>query len=286
MTVLVHESAALRATLDEARRAGKRIGFVPTMGALHDGHLALIDEAKKTSDFIVVSVFVNPLQFGPSEDFTRYPRTLDSDVAGCSTRGVDIVFAPDRETMYPDGFATSVVVSGVTDALEGAHRPGHFQGVTTVVAKLFALVGPCTAVFGRKDYQQWKVISRMTRDLGLPVEIVGMRTVRESTGLALSSRNRYLSAPDHMRAHGIIAGLRAAARAFDAGERDAKVLESIAREPIDLNFDQVDYVSVADAETLQPIVGKVANRAVLAVAAKIGTTRLIDNLVLGEESAP
>lgn len=286
MTVLVHESAALRSKLDEARRTGKRIGFVPTMGALHDGHLALVEEAKKHSDLIVVSVFVNPLQFGPTEDFSRYPRTLDSDVEGCRAHGVDIVFAPDRETMYPDGFATSVVVTGVTDSLEGAHRPGHFQGVTTVVAKLFALVGPCTAVFGRKDYQQWKVISRMTRDLGLPVEIVGMRTVRESTGLALSSRNRYLSAPEHMRAHGIIAGLRAASRAFDLGERDAKVLETIAREPIDLNFDHVDYVSVADAETLQPIVGKVAERAVIAVAAKIGTTRLIDNLVLGEESAP
>ncbi len=282
VTRLVHESSELRAILDSARSAGKRIGFVPTMGALHEGHLALVDHALLSADFIVVSIFVNPLQFGPSEDYSRYPRTLDADVEACRGRGVDIVFAPDRETMYPDGFATAVEVSGVSDVLEGAHRPGHFRGVTTVVAKLFALVGPCTAVFGRKDYQQWKVIERMTRDLGLPVGIIGMHTVREPSGLALSSRNRYLSEAERGRALAIITGLRAADAAFAAGERDAQIIESLARGPIEKAFDRIDYVSVADAESLQPLVGHIASRAVVAVAAKLGTTRLIDNFVLGD----
>lgn len=283
MTKLVHDTATLGSALADARRLGKRVGFVPTMGALHEGHFALVDEAKRVADFVVVSIFVNPMQFGPAEDFSRYPRTLESDVAGCEGRGVDIVFAPDADTMYPVGYSTSVDVAGLTEVLEGVHRPGHFRGVATVVAKLFAMVGPCTALFGRKDYQQLQVIRRMTRDLALPVDVVGLPTVREPSGLALSSRNRYLSDFDRARALAIVTGLRAAQRAYSAGERDATRLLRLAREPVEKSFDSIDYVAVADADTLQPIEGMVGARTVIAVAAKIGQTRLIDNTVLGED---
>lgn len=283
MTELVHDTAALSMALAAARRAGKRIAFVPTMGALHDGHFALVDEAKRVSDFVVVSVFVNPLQFGPNEDFSRYPRTLESDFAGCKARGVAIVFAPDADTMYPEGHATTVDVAGLTDVLEGVHRPGHFRGVATVVAKLFAMIGPCTAIFGRKDYQQLLVIKRMTRDLSLPVDVVGMPTIREPSGLALSSRNRYLSDFDRARALAIVTGLRAAQRAFSAGERDATRLVRLAREPIEKSFDSIDYVEIVHADSLHALRGSVGERTLIAVAAKIGQTRLIDNTVLGED---
>jgi pantoate--beta-alanine ligase len=283
---LVHAPHELRDACRDARRAGLRVAVVPTMGALHEGHLTLVDEARRRADFVVVTIFVNPLQFGPREDFSRYPRTLPDDLALCAARGVDLVFAPEREAMYPEGFASSVSVRGVSEPLEGAHRPGHFDGVTTVVAKLFALVGESVAVFGRKDYQQCQVIARMTRDLDLPVEIVGHRTVREADGLALSSRNRYLDADARQRALGIVQGLRAAARAFAAGERDPAALEAIARAEIAPRFDAIDYVAVRDAASLAPLDGPVPGRAVLAVAARLGTTRLIDNLVLGEEPAP
>ena len=282
----VHDPDALRTACHEARARGLRVAVVPTMGALHEGHLALVDEARRRADFVVVTIFVNPLQFGPRDDFARYPRTLADDIALCGARGVDVVFAPAREAMYPDGFATSVSVRGVSEPLEGAHRPGHFDGVTTVVAKLFGLVGASVAVFGRKDYQQWKVIARMTRDLDLPVRIVGHRTIREPDGLALSSRNRYLDADARQRALGLVAGLRAAARDFDAGERDAGALESAAHAEIAPRVDAIDYVAVRDPETLAPFDGPVRDRAVLAVAARLGTTRLLDNLVLGEEPTP
>jgi pantoate--beta-alanine ligase len=280
---VLHEPAALRAVCDAARRAGERVGVVPTMGALHAGHLALVDEARRRgATRVVVTVFVNPLQFGPSEDFTRYPRTLPDDVAACEARGVDWVFAPDRDAMYPAGFASQVRVVGLTDVLEGVFRPGHFDGVTTVVAKLFGLVGDSVAVFGRKDYQQWCVLRRMVRDLDMPIEMHGMKTVREADGLALSSRNRYLSPAERERALAISRGLRAACAALEAGERDPRVLEQLARAPIEASFDRIDYVAIADADSLAPI-AQVEGRAVLAVAAKIGATRLIDNVVLGEE---
>lgn len=283
---IVHDPSALRARCDAFRAAGERVGFVPTMGALHEGHLALIDEARKQgATRVVVSVFVNPLQFGPKDDYSRYPRTLPADAEACASRGVDIVFAPDKDAMYPDGFVSQVRVTKLTETLEGVFRPGHFDGVTTVVSKLFNMVGPCIAVFGRKDYQQWKVLQRMVRDFDMPIQMVGMCTVRDEDGLAKSSRNRYLSEADRKRALAISSGLRAASRSFAEGERDPHVLEQKARDLIAPAFDTIDYVAVADADTLQPI-ERVQDRALLAVAARIGTTRLIDNFVLGEEAMP
>jgi len=190
---------AFRDALEHARRQGKRVGLVPTMGALHAGHLALIAEARARASFVAASVFVNPTQFGPQEDFARYPRTLDRDVELCAGAGADCVFAPAVEAMYPDGELTRVRVEGLSESLCGSTRPGHFEGVATIVAKLFSLAGACVAVFGRKDYQQLKVIERMARDLLYPVEVVGHRTVREPDGLAMSSRNRYLSGDERVR---------------------------------------------------------------------------------------
>ncbi len=286
MTRIVESPEAFRGALEVARAMGHRVGFVPTMGALHEGHLALVTEARaRGATFVALSLFVNPTQFGPNEDYSRYPRTFDADFARCREAKVDVLFAPAREAMYPKGFASVVEVRGLTDVLEGVHRPGHFAGVTTIVAKLFGLAGSCVAVFGRKDYQQWKVIERMARDLDMAVEVVGMPTVREADGLALSSRNRYLSPEERQRALAIARGLRAAVHALDAGERDAATLAGLARREIEPVFDAIDYVAIADADSLAPI-DRVADRAVLAVAAKIGATRLIDNVVLGEERGP
>jgi len=242
------------------------------------------EAVRRGCDHVVVTIFVNPLQFGPGEDFDRYPRTLDDDRRRCDEAGVQTVFAPARDAMYPAGFQTRVVVERLTAPLEGRFRPGHFDGVTTVVAKLLNLVGPCTAVFGRKDYQQLKTIERMVLDLDLPVEVVGAPIVREPDGLALSSRNRYLSSSDRLRALGIVEGLRRAARAFAAGERDAACVLASAREPVDSSFDRIDYVTLADPDTLEPLEGTLPERALLAVAAHLGSTRLIDNVLLGSDS--
>lgn len=283
MTLVVDDKQAFRAAMDAARASGVRTGLVPTMGALHDGHMALVDEARRRgAGFIALTLFVNPTQFGPNDDFSRYPRTFEADLARCRASGVDVLFAPQRESMYPEGFSTVVEVKGVTDTLEGTHRPGHFAGVTTIVLKLFALAGPSVAVFGRKDYQQWKVIERMTRDLDLPIEVVGMPTVREPDGLALSSRNRYLGDAERTRALGIARGIRAAMSAFAGGERGSTALESLARGEIEPAFDSIDYVTVADPETFA-ITERTGERALLVVAARIGKTRLIDNAVLGED---
>jgi len=287
MTHVARTPAEVRAALDAARRSGLRVGLVPTMGALHEGHLSLVDGARDHgAEMIAVTVFVNPLQFGPAEDLERYPRTLDADLARCRERGVDLVYAPERPTMYPPGFETAVEVGELTTRLEGRFRPGHFRGVTTVVAKLFALASPCVATFGRKDYQQWRVVARMARDLDLDVEVVGMPIVREPDGLALSSRNRYLGPAERERALGIARGLRRAALAFDQGERDRGTLERLAREPVAQGFDRVDYVAIADADDISPLPDEIGERALLAVAAHIGSTRLIDNVVLGEDPAP
>lgn len=282
---LVHTPVDLRAACDEARGRAARIGFVPTMGALHAGHLALVAEAKRRASFVVASIFVNPTQFGPGEDLTRYPRDLEGDVRKLATAGTDIVFAPSPDVMYPPGDDTRVRVGAVAAPLEGAHRPGHFEGVATVVAKLFVAVGPCVAVFGRKDYQQLLVVRRMARDLLFPVEIVGHAIVREADGLAMSSRNAYLSADERRRALGIVRGIDAAARHFAGGERDARALEATARAVIEPVATSIDYVAVRDADTLADV-NAVVSRAILAVACRVGTTRLIDNLVLGEEDPP
>lgn len=286
MTEIIDNPKALFARCEAERKNGKHIGFVPTMGALHDGHLSLIDVSKaRGATFTIMSIFVNPLQFGPNEDFGRYPRTFDADVERCRAAGVDVVYAPLPNTMYPTGFQTHVEVEGVTRRFEGEFRPTHFRGVTTVVAKLFTAVGPCTAVFGRKDYQQWKVLSRMTTDLNLPIDLVGAPILREADGLAMSSRNRYLNEQDRKRALAIVQGLRLAHDAFTAGERDPNTLASLCREHVSQVFDRVDYIEAAEADALDPLPGP-CDRMVLLVAAHLGTTRLIDNLCLGEDPRP
>jgi pantoate--beta-alanine ligase len=279
---------ALRLACEGARAAGRRVGLVPTMGALHRGHAALIDEVRGRTDFVVATVFVNPTQFGPSEDLARYPRTLDADVELARAHGADAVFAPRADAMYPPGDETRVRPGRTAAALCGEHRPGHFEGVLTVVAKLFGLAGPCTAAFGRKDYQQLRVITRMVRDLFLPVDVVSVATIREEDGLALSSRNRYLSAADRARALAIPEGLGRAVRAFQGGERRVGPLRELAGGGITAAFDSVDYVTIADADAVTPLHEDetIDQRAVLAVAARIGSTRLIDNVVLGEDLPP
>lgn len=288
MTELIHDRDAFRRACDEARARGGRVGLVPTMGALHAGHLSLVEEAKRRGcTCVALTIFVNPLQFGPNEDFDRYPRTLEDDLVKCREAGVDLVFAPAADTMYPAGFQTHVEVERITSMLEGAHRPGHFRGVTTVVAKLFNLTGPCTAVFGRKDYQQWKTLERMARDLDMPVEVVGAPIVREPDGLALSSRNRYLSPEERTRALALVEALRAAGRAFEKGERDPLALTAIARAPLAGRVDSIDYVALAHPEELTPFeAAPLPDRVLLALAAHVGSTRLIDNLVLGADPIP
>ena len=281
--MIVRTPDELRAKCNEARAAGRRVAFVPTMGALHEGHLALVRCARETTDFVVVSIFVNPTQFGPNEDFSRYPRDLEGDVAKLAPSGVTLVFAPDAGAMYPPGEETRVHVGSLAEPLCGAFRPGHFEGVATVVAKLFAIVGPCAAVFGRKDYQQLAVLRRMATDLFFPVQIVGHPIVREADGLAMSSRNAYLSAAERERALGLSRALRAASRAFDGGERSAAVIERLARAEVERSADTIDYVSVVDADSLARI-DTIASRALVAIACRVGKTRLIDNFVLGEDS--
>jgi pantoate--beta-alanine ligase len=281
-------AAAFRAACDAVRAEGRTLGLVPTMGALHEGHLALVDEAARHANVVAVTIFVNPTQFGPNEDFSKYPRVLERDLELCRGRGVAIVFAPPASEMYPEGEQTRVRVEGLATHLCGPFRPGHFEGVATVVAKLFALAGACTAVFGRKDYQQLKVIERLARDLLLPVSVVGHPTVRDPDGLALSSRNQYLSNTERERALGVARGLSAAFRAHADGERGAGELRRQALGFIEPVASKIDYVSVADPERLSPFGGdaRVGERALVAVAAFVGTTRLIDNLVLGEDKDP
>jgi pantoate--beta-alanine ligase len=286
MTRVVETAMELFTRCEEARRAGERVGFVPTMGALHDGHLSLVEASERRgATFKVVSIFVNPLQFGPSEDFGRYPRTFADDLARCREAGVDLVYAPAPEAMYPAGFQTVAEVSELTKTFEGAFRPTHFRGVTTVVLKLWNAVGSCVSLFGRKDYQQWRVLSRLALDLDLPIEVVGADIVREADGLALSSRNRYLDPEARTRALAIAQGLRAAYDAFARGERSPATLAALAEGPIAASFDRIDYVAVADALTLQPLEVASAEMVVL-VAAHLGATRLIDNLQLGRDKRP
>jgi pantoate--beta-alanine ligase len=276
----------LSAACDRARSDSRRVGFVPTMGALHDGHLDLVREAKKRADFVVCSIFVNPTQFGPNEDFARYPRDLDGDVRKLAEAGCDLVFAPEPDAMYPKGEQTRVRVARLTDHLCGPHRPGHFEGVTTVVAKLFAIVGPSVAVFGEKDFQQLAVIRRMTTDLFFRVEVVGHPIVREADGLAMSSRNAYLSREEREKALALSRGLDDARAAWARGVREVASLRNLALAPVETVATSIDYVTVADAETIQPFADEtrlpVNGRALVAIAARIGKTRLIDNTVLGD----
>ena len=282
------EPEDFRRACDEARRRGARVGVVPTMGALHAGHLALVAEARRRAAFTAVTVFVNPTQFGPNEDFARYPRTLDADCAKCEAAGADGVFAPAVDAMYPPGDETRVRVGPTAGPLCGEHRPGHFEGVATIVTKLLALAGPCVAVFGRKDYQQLQVIERLVRDLWLPVEVVGLPTVREPDGVAMSSRNAYLSAEQRAAARAIPRALAAAHRAFAAGERDAGALAALVRSTVAPAAQSIDYVEVADPDTVavKRAGERAGDRALVALAVRLGGARLIDNTVLGEDAPP
>ncbi len=282
---LTTEISAVRAACDNARASNHRIALVPTMGALHQGHLSLVDEATKGGDFAVVTVFVNPTQFGPNEDYRRYPQTLENDMEKLQGRNVSMVFAPSAKAMYLPGAATTVGVADITDGLCGASRPGHFDGVTTVVAKLFNIVGPCRAIFGRKDYQQLRVIKRMVQDLNMPIEIVGMPIFREPDGLAMSSRNAYLDKTERVRALSLVAGLKAAHQLYQNGERQVGRLKNTVLESVTSSADTIDYVTAADANTLETLEDRttVQDKLLIAIAAHIGSTRLIDNTVLGKD---
>jgi len=274
---VVHTIAEVRAI---RRALPGTWGFVPTMGYLHEGHLSLVRRARAENDHVAVSIFVNPTQFGPHEDYDRYPRDLERDLRLLEPLGVDLVFAPPVEEMYPPGFQTWVIVEEVSRPLEGASRPGHFRGVATVVAKLLNIVQPDRAYFGQKDAQQAVVIRRMVRDLNIPVEIVVCPTVREPDGLAMSSRNTYLSPEERRAATVLFRALQAARARYEAGERDAERLREAMREVIRAEpLARLDYVSVADPETLQEL-SRVEGRALLSLAVYIGRTRLIDNLLL------
>ncbi|MNK60783.1 Pantothenate synthetase [compost metagenome] len=279
--IRVSSRQELRDSLTRLKKPEARVGFVPTMGYLHEGHASLIRLARQTSDVVVVSIFVNPKQFGPNEDLDRYPRDLERDMQLCAQEGVDLLFTPRPEDVYPPGFRTQVSVSGLTEPLCGASRPGHFTGVTTVVARLFGLVRPDRAFFGQKDFQQWRVIAQMVEDLALPVEVVRGPIVRETDGLALSSRNTYLSAEDRKRSLALSRALAQAMRMLLAGERSAEAVLAAAQAEL-ANVD-VEYLELRDADTLQPV-AKLERPAVMAIAAKVGKTRLIDNALLASDS--
>ena len=275
----IESASAMRGRSRRARAQGLRVGFVPTMGYLHEGHLALIRRARELSDFVVVSIFVNPTQFGPNEDLDRYPRDMERDRRLCRAEGVDAVFVPAVDELYPEGFQTFVTVEQVSRPLCGASRPGHFRGVATVVLKLFHIVEPDVAVFGRKDYQQLQVIRRMVRDLDLPVEIEGFPTVREPDGLAMSSRNAYLSPAERERALAIWRSIRRAEELVAGGEVSTASLAGEVRRVLEGAGLRIDYVEIRHPETLEPV-ERVEPEAVLAIAAFVGNTRLIDNRVL------
>ncbi|HSD72582.1 MAG TPA: pantoate--beta-alanine ligase [Thermoanaerobaculia bacterium] len=276
---LVREVPALRALVGEARESGKSVGFVPTMGALHEGHLSLVRLARRESGFVVVSIFVNPLQFAPTEDLARYPRREADDAAAVDREGGDVAFAPDAAAMYPPGFSTAIEIGGVTEGGEGAVRPGHFRGVATVVAKLFLQVDPDVAVFGRKDLQQVAVIRRLIRDLDFPIRLVVGEIVREPDGLAMSSRNVYLSPEERRVAAALPRALFAALDAVKRGRRDAGDVVANVRRDLESAGLRVDYVEVVDPDTMERLPQASAGAA-LAAAVRVGKTRLIDNVLL------
>jgi pantoate--beta-alanine ligase len=275
----VRQLEDLREAISAWRQAGERIALVPTMGALHDGHMALVEAAKRAADRVIVSIFVNPKQFGANEDLAKYPRKEAADSRLLTGAGVDVLWMPPVEIVYPDGYATNISVSGVSEVLEGAHRPGHFDGVATVVAKLFNQVQPDVAFFGEKDWQQLAVLRRMTSDLNLPVEIQSVLTQREDDGLALSSRNAFLMPEDRAAAVALPRALGAVAKTISEGG-DAEAALAQARETLAAAGFEVDYVALADAESLgAPEAGRPMR---LLAAARIGGTRLIDNIAVPE----
>ena len=275
---VVHTIPELRAAVARARQAGKSVGFVPTMGCLHEGHLSLIRRAKQESSFVVVSIFVNPTQFGPNEDFSKYPRTFEDDRRGSEAAGADLIFAPTAADFYPAGASTWVEVEGISDGLCGEFRPGHFRGVATVVAMLFNAVQADVAVFGRKDLQQLAVIRRMVRDLHLPVRIIAHETIREPNGVAMSSRNRYLTAEQLTQATAIPAAMEAAKALARTGVTDASRLQAAAQAVLSAQPAlKPQYCEIVDLETMASVASTAGKSCAIAIACHLGATRLIDN---------
>jgi pantoate--beta-alanine ligase len=277
----VHKTIkALRQHINKTKLRGGKVGFVPTMGFLHEGHLSLIKKARKDSDCVVVSIFVNPTQFGPKEDYKRYPRNIKKDLALCKRSKVDIVFVPDQDIIYPEGFSTYVNVEGLTEVLCGVFRPGHFRGVTTVVMKLLNIVCPDIMYLGQKDAQQAIVLKRMVRDLDVPVKIKVAPTVRERDGLAISSRNVYLTPEERVKAVFLHRSLKLAKGLYDSGEMRANIIISRMRGLLlGAGGVKIDYISVVDSETLTGV-REISGKTLIAVAVRVGKTRLIDNIVL------
>lgn len=282
MIRIIEEPAQMQRFAQDRRREGMRIAFVPTMGYLHEGHASLLREGRRRGDCLILSIFVNPTQFGPTEDFSRYPRDRERDLAIARETGVDVIFAPTPEAIYPTGFQTYVEVTDLSRPLCGASRPGHFRGVATVVTKLFMICQPDVALFGNKDYQQLAVIRRMVRDLMIPVEIVGMPIVREGDGLAMSSRNSYLSPDERRRACSLVEALRRIVERYRQGVTDIDLLTREGAAIIQENGGVIDYLEFRDKETLDTVT-RADDSTICALAVRIGTTRLIDNCILGEE---
>ncbi len=277
---IIRDPAVMRARAEDLRRDGRKLGVVPTMGALHEGHLSLLRAARARCDVLILTIFVNPTQFGPSEDLSRYPRDEAGDLAKARACGIDLAFCPDAAAMYPQGAQTFVEVRELQQPLCGASRPGHFAGVATIVTKLFHITQPHLAMFGEKDYQQLAIIRRMTRDLDFGIEIASAPIVREPDGLAMSSRNAYLSPEQRRAALALSRGLAAAEARHQAGERDAAPLVAAARAPLEGEpLVRIDYVELRDADDLSQV-SHVSRKVVLAMAAFVGMTRLIDNRVL------
>jgi pantoate--beta-alanine ligase len=277
---VIRTVAELRAWSRQARQSGQSVGLVPTLGALHEGHLSLVRAAKASCGAVAASIFVNPTQFGPNEDFALYPRTFEADCEMLETEGVDVVFAPTPEEMYPAGAATFVEVGGLSDRLDGQSRPGHFRGVATIVAKLFIAAEPDRAFFGQKDAAQVAVLRRMIADLCLPVELVVCPIVREPDGLAMSSRNRYLSADERRKALILSRALRAVRESIEIGETRTSELVNAARKVFSIEPEvRVDYIAAVDWATLEPV-EKIVSGTLFALAAYVGSTRLIDNFVV------
>ena len=276
---VIAKISEIRATIEEQKSSGKSVGFVPTMGFLHHGHLSLVKESLIQSDCSVVSIFINPAQFGPQEDFQKYPRDMGRDSALLDELGVDFLFVPDKNEMYPEGFRTYVEVTGLQDDFEGRSRPGHFRGVCTVVLKLLEIVKPDVAFFGQKDAQQAAVIKRMVRDLNLDLDIQVLPIIREKDGLALSSRNIYLAPEQRKAATCLIKSLREAGRLIENGERDPGIIRNRMERVFDSEpLADLDYIAIVDLDNFQPL-ATIGSETLIAIAAKIGTTRLIDNMI-------
>jgi pantoate--beta-alanine ligase len=282
-TKIINSINEMQSYSETIRMQGKRLAFVPTMGYFHKGHLNLMREAKKMADYLVVSIYVNPTQFGPKEDLSKYPRDFNRDLMMAESVNVDVIFYPADKEMYPENYQTYVNVEEVTKNLCGLSRPGHFRGVTTVCAKLFNIVKPHVAVFGRKDFQQFIAVKRMVADLNLDLQIVGLPTVRETDGLAMSSRNVYLKENEKPSALTLVASLKLAQKLYEGGERNASVLINKTKKLItNAPYTDIDYIKICNTKTLTDI-DEIAGEAVIALAVKVGKTRLIDNHVFGEK---